>query len=393
MLNKFIRISFTSLLKLIFIKVKNKGLFLIFSAILSIIFTNSKYAFLYYHLIESSFQFYITDSNIVFISIKDCMNSIFMTIFFFYIIVHLKEKIITSNLKNKIEISMIVIMAILGAIFPVFIYIIFNYHDIICLKAWGIPAATDIALAIGIIRICKNALPLKMNFFLIMFAIIDDFIAIIMIAVFYNNRLHIEYFILIISSVMFLCWLINKRVILLSWYFMLGIFMWYCFLKLGIHPTIAGSILALLIPLQISQNNTSFINNNKLLTPYIDYIILPLFIFFNNGICLASINLFFLYHSIVTGIILGLFLGKIIGILLSILILKFWKIIILPKILKIKHYYYLSVVCGIGFTMSVFVALLVFEKYSLYLELAKGGIVIGSLFSAIITILSIKIFK
>jgi len=191
-----------------------------------------------------------------------------------------------------------------------------------------------------------------------------------------------------------LLYLLNRaKVSALEPYLIVGIFMWYFFFKSGIHSTIAGVILGIFIPLKISNNNSPLKRLEKTLAPYVEYLILPLFAFSNSGICFGSINLESLYHPVVIGIVLGLLIGKAFGISLAVHILKALKIITLPDNVRMKHYYYISVLCGIGFTMSLFIALIAFENNVLYLELAKIGIILGSLISTIVAIVLMKIFK
>ena len=370
----------------------NKGLLLFSCTVLAIIIANTKFASLYHHFLEQNFQISL-GSNSFSLSIHAWINEFFMAFFFLVVGMEIKREMIDGHLKSKSQRILPIVAACFGVIFPILIYIAFNHHDEIAMQAWAIPAATDIAFALGVFAVFGRKLPLTLRVFLTALAIIDDLIAIIIIALFYSNTLYLGYFIPIALCCILLYLLNRAKVSALEPYLIIGIFMWYFFFKSGIHSTISGVILAMFIPLKVSNNDFPLKRLEKILIPYVEYLILPLFAFSNSGICFGSINLASLHHSVVMGIVLGLLVGKTFGISLAVHILKALKIIILPENVQMKHYYYISVLCGIGFTMSLFIALIAFENNSIYLELAKIGIIFGSLISTIVAIVLMKIFK
>ena len=183
----------------------------------------------------------------------------------------------------------------------------------------------------------------------------------------------------------FLC---KIKIVQLKLYLIIGIFIWYFFLKSGIHPTIAGIVLAMFIPIAISRQYSPLTTLKTILTPYVEIIILPLFTFVNSGIHFESIKLESLCHSVTIGIVLGLVIGKPFGISLAIHILKYLRILKLEDDIRIEYYYIVSILSGIGFTMSIFIALIAFKDNYLYLQIAKSSIVLGSLISATTAVLA-----
>ncbi|WP_236869638.1 Na+/H+ antiporter NhaA [Candidatus Bandiella numerosa] len=370
----------------------SKGLLLFSCTVLAIIIANTKFASLYHRFIEQNFQISLGSSSFS-LSIHAWINEFLMALFFLVVGMEIKREMIDGHLKSKSQRILPIVAACFGVIFPVLIYIAFNYHDEIAMQAWAIPAATDIAFALGVFAVFGRKLPLALRVFLTALAIIDDLIAVIIIALFYSGTLYLSYFIPITLCCLLLYLLNRAKISALEPYLIIGIFMWYFFFKSGIHSTISGVILGMFIPVKVSNNNFPLKRLEKVLAPYVEYLILPLFAFSNSGICFGSINLASLHHSVVMGIVLGLLVGKTFGISLAVHILKALKIIILPENVQMKHYYYISVLCGIGFTMSLFIALIAFENNLIYLELAKIGIILGSLISTIAVVVLMKIFK
>lgn len=377
---------------LLFHQAVNKGLLLFSCTVLAIIIANTKFASLYHRFIEQNFQISLGPNSFS-LSIHAWINEFLMALFFLVVGMEIKREMIDGHLKSKSQRILPIVAACFGVIFPVLIYIAFNHHDEIAMQAWAITAATDIAFALGVFAVFGRKLPLTLRVFLTALAIIDDLIAVIIIALFYSGDLYLGYFILITLCCLLLYLLNRAKFSALGPYLIIGIFMWYFFFKSGIHSTISGVILGMFIPLKVSNNDFPLKRLEKVLAPYVEYLILPLFAFSNSGICFGSINLASLHHSVVIGIVLGLLVGKAFGISLTVHILKALKIIILPENVQMKHYYYISVLCGIGFTMSLFIALIAFENNLIYLELAKIGIILGSLISTIMAVVLMKIFK
>ena len=370
----------------------NKGALLFISAILAVIVSNSKFSYLYYSLIGQDLSLSLGSSTFSF-SLHQWTNEFLMAIFFLVVGMEIKKEMVVGSLKSRSQRIVPIIAACFGVIFPILIYIFFNYQDKVAMKAWAIPAATDIAFALGVFTIFNKNIPPTLRLLLIAIAVIDDLIAIVIIAFFYTRALHLEYFIPIIVCCISLYLLNRVKVFSMAIYLIIGVFMWYCFLRSGIHSTISGVVLSIFIPLKISNDHFPVKKIEKLLLPYVEYLILPLFVFVNSGISLTLMNFNSLLHPVVLGIALGLFVGKAFGIFVPIYIFKALKIITLQDDIKVKHYGYISILCGIGYTMSLFVGLIAFEHNVLYLELAKTGIIAGSILSSIVVITLMKIFK
>ncbi|MSO13991.1 Na+/H+ antiporter NhaA [Rickettsiales endosymbiont of Trichoplax sp. H2] len=377
---------------LLFHQAVHKGLLLFSSTVLAIVIANSQFYDLYHHFIEQNLEISLGQNSFS-LSVHAWVNEFLMAIFFLVVGMEIKREMIDGHLKSRSQRILPIVAACFGVIFPVLIYIALNYQDDIAMQAWAIPAATDIAFALGVFAVFGRRLPLTLRVFLTALAIIDDLIAVIIIALFYSGTLYLNYF-LPIGLCLLILYLLNKsKISALGPYLIVGLFMWYFFLKSGIHSTISGVILGIFIPLKLSENNFPLKRLEKILAPYVEYMVLPLFAFSNSGICFKSINFDSLLHPVVIGITCGLVIGKTIGISFAVHILKALKIINLPENVEMRHYYYISILCGIGFTMSLFIGLIAFEHNATYLELAKIGIILGSLISTFFAIILMKIFK
>ncbi len=373
-------------------KAVNKGLLLFGSTLMAILVANSSFTTLYSRFIEQNFQISF-DHNSFSLSVYQWINEFLMSIFFLVVAMTIKREMIEGHLKSTSQRIFPIIAACFGVILPVVIYIAFNYKDAIAIRGWATPAATDVAFALGIFTIFGKSLPITLRVFITALAIIDDLIAVIIITLFYSGSLHFEYCIPIIICCILLYFLNQLKLSILAPYLIIGIFMWYCFFKSGIHSTISGVMLGIFIPLKISNHNLPLKKLKKILTPPVEYFILPLFAFSNSGIHLQLINFESFYHPVVLGIALGLFIGKTLGISFVVYILKNLKIISFTGHVPIKYYYYVSMLCGIGFTMSLFISSIAFANHLIYLDLAKVGIILGSLISTVLAIILMKILK
>jgi len=371
-----------------------KGALLLISAILAIVLANSERgSSVYQFFAQQNIQINVGIWLLSF-SMHQLVNDFLMSIFFLVIGIEIKREIINGDLRTRSQRLMPTFAAIFGVVFPIIIYIVFNFKDNVAMKGWAIPASTDIAFSLALFSIFGKGLPKSLKVFLTALAVIDDLIAIFIIAVFYNHGLYYIYFIPISISMLFLYSLNRLQVSLLSPYIIIGCFMWYFFLHSGIHCTVSGVILGLFIP----YNSCEKLNYNLKLLELAsrrctEYIALPLFAFINSGIILKS-NVFEQFTTnVVMGITLGLVLGKIFGISLSIHILRIFKLFRLPEGVFMQHYYFASMICGIGFTMSLFVGLIAFKGNSHYIEMSRIGVMSGSVISAFLAIILSKILK
>ena len=385
-----IRQKLTSFILLLH-KVIDSNFLLLYGAIASIVVANSKFSILYHDFMKQNFQISF-GNNFFSLSIQEIINELLMSIFFLVIGMEIKREITDGHLKTKSQRTLPILAACSGVIFPIIIYTIFNYQDKIAIKGWAIPAATDIAFALSVFIIFGKKLPITLRIFITALAIIDDVISMIIITAFYSGTIRLEYLVLIILCCVVLYIFNRLNVSSLEFYLVIGLISWYCFFKSGIHSTISGIILGIFIPFKSSEDHSPLKKLEKILTPYVQYFILPLFAFANSGISLTSVKLGSFCHPVILGIVFGLFIGKTLGISFAVYVLKFFHLISFSDNITMKQYCYAGMLCGIGFTMSLFISSIAFAHHFVYFELAKVGITFGSLISVILVIVLMKIF-
>lgn len=315
------------------------------------------------------------------------INHGLMTIFFLVIGLEIKYEIMQGSLNSLRKAALPGISAIGGMIIPLLIYISFNVHNAITLRGWAIPTATDIAFASCILSLLGSKAPSNLKVFLIALAIFDDLAAIIIIAFFYSNHISIVFLDLSLICV-FLLFILNKWDILSIWaYSVVGFALWICLLKSGVQETLAGVILALMIPLQ-NKNAPSYSPLQKIrhiLHPWVFLIIIPLFAFANAGVSLLNLGTQNLHPTIILGILFGLFLGKQFGIFSASWIAVKLGVAALPDNVRWSELYATAIICGIGFTISLFIGSLAFNyRHTSYLNSVKIGVLTGSLLSGVI---------
>lgn len=314
------------------------------------------------------------------------INDGLMAIFFFLVGLELKRELLEGELSNKKNVILPGIGAIGGMIAPATIYYMFNHHDPIAVRGWAIPAATDIAFALGVITLLGSRVPIALKVFLTSLAIFDDIGAIIIIALFYTSKISIPALI-VVASLLPLLFAMNKsNVTSRSPYVFIGVIIWVATLKSGIHATLAGVLLAFFIPMK-SNKQPEYSPLKSLehsLHPIVAFIVLPIFAFANAGINLSGMTMDHLLHSVPLGIAFGLIFGKQIGIFgFCWLAIKLrWSL--LPRGMNWQMLYATSAICGIGFTMSLFIGSLSFDKSSALAFDERTGIIIGSLVSGIV---------
>jgi NhaA family Na+:H+ antiporter len=308
-----------------------------------------------------------------------------MPFFFLLVSLEVKRELIEGELNSRAKASLPLIAAIGGMVVPAAIYLAININQAIGIRGWAIPTATDIAFSLAILTLLRSSLPPTLKTFLTALAIIDDLGAIIIIAIFYTAQIQVVYFSLAILSLLLIFLLNRSGFINLGAYFLVGILLWFFIYKSGIHATIAGVLLGLFIPLKNSNRNYSPLKKlEHTLQPWVSYIILPLFAFANTGISLSEIKFATLFHPVTLGVFLGLFIGKQFGIFLACWTAVKLKIAQLPRAINWWHLYGVSVICGIGFTMSLFIGDLSFPDYQVnYHDYVKLGVLSGSILSGI----------
>jgi len=274
-----------------------------------------------------------------------------------------------------------------GMLVPALIYVYFNHADSVGIKGWAIPAATDIAFALGVLTLLGSRVPVSIKIFLTSLAIFDDIGAIIIIALFYTEQISLLSLVVVLVCIALL-WVLNRRgVESKSSYIVVGIIMWVAMLKSGVHATLAGVILAMFIPLRSKLNpeHSPLKSMEHDLHSVAAFGVLPIFAFANAGIAFEGVGREQLFHNVPLGIALGLFFGKQIGIFGFCWLAIKAKIVPLPASISWLSLYGTAVLCGIGFTMSLFISSLAFDSVditSIFDD--RLGIVIGSLASGIV---------
>ncbi len=321
------------------------------------------------------------------------VNDGLMALFFFLIGLEVKREVLIGKLRSKEQIVLPGIAAVAGIVFPALIYVVLNYDDALGMRGWAVPSATDIAFALGVFSLFGRSLPISLKLFLLSVAIFDDIGAIIIIALFYSNELStLSLSVAFIGlSVLFLFNYFKLR--FFAAYVLVGLVVWASVLKSGVHATLAGFLVAWFIPLGIkTEHDDSMLESAEHgLQPWVAFFVLPLFAFANTGINLNGISWSHLIEPITLGITLGLFVGKQIGVFgVSWLIVKMrWAK--LPEDATWMQFYGVSLLCGIGFTMSLFIGRLAYETASSeILNQVKLGVLLGTLLSAVVGALVIR---
>jgi Na+/H+ antiporter NhaA len=372
----------------------SSGIVLLVFAVIAIIIANSSLAGAYENILHT----YITIGYKKFslsMSILHWVNDGLMAIFFLVVGMEIKREIKFGELKSLRKTILPVSAAIGGMIVPAIIYALFNYKEP-TITGWGIPMATDIAFALGILSLVGRKAPKGIIVFLTALAIVDDLGAIIVIAVFYTSQIS---WIVLIFAVIILCVLIMANrfnVESTAVYIILGIVLWICVLKSGIHATIAGVLLGMVIPAgkNVHEFEVSIMHKlEHILTPWSSFVIMPIFALANSGIVIGISSLSIgLFEPMSLGIIFGLFIGKQIGIFGASYILVKLNIASLPYQVTKRHLYGASVLGGIGFTMSLFVSALSFADQTVLNE-AKVSIMIASILAALVGGIAFTLIK
>jgi NhaA family Na+:H+ antiporter len=315
------------------------------------------------------------------------INDGLMAIFFFFVGLELKREILEGELSDRRNIVLPALAAIGGMIAPALIYVAFNSGDEVALQGWAIPAATDIAFALGILALLGSRVPIGLKVLLVSIAIFDDLGAILIIALFYTSNLSLNALLVTIPLLLFLFVLNRRGVTSTMPYMLVGILVWVAVLKSGVHATLAGVVLAFFIPMRDPKTpgRSPLKELEHDLHHAVAYGILPVFAFANAGIPLGDADLDFILHPVSMGIAAGLFLGKQIGIFgLCWLGVKV-GLAQLPKGIDWLRLYGVAALCGVGFTMSLFIGSLAFEETGVNLLFDERlGIIIGSLLSGIL---------
>lgn len=362
------------------------GILLMLAAILAMIFANTSLN-VYYDLFLTTPVAVQVGSLEIAKPLLLWINDGLMAVFFFLVGLELKRELLEGELSDKKNIILPAVGAIGGMLFPALIYVYFNYDDAIALKGWAIPAATDIAFALGVLALLGTRVPVSLKIFLTSLAIFDDIGAILIIAFFYTAKISMSALIIVAICVPVLALFNRMNIESKSMYILVGIIMWVATLKSGVHATLAGVILAMFIPIK-SKSDPSFSPLKSMehdLHSVVAYFILPVFAFANAGISFSGVGLEQLQHDVPMGIALGLIVGKLIGVFGLCWVAVKMGLTKLPNDMTFTNLFGTAALCGIGFTMSLFVGSLAFEETGVNLLFDERlGIILGSLVSGII---------
>ena len=360
------------------------GLVLLFAAILALIISNGSFGEIYFSTLEQYIILGTKEFGLK-LSVLHWINDVLMAIFFFFVSLEIKREFIQGELSNPKQAMLPIIGAIGGMVIPALFYIVINYSDSTTLNGWAIPSATDIAFSLGVLSLLGKRVPISLKVFLTALAIIDDLGAIVIIAFFYSGNIEVKYLVLMLLSLIVLIGLNRFKIKSFIPFLIVGIFLWDFTHQSGIHATIAGVLLALTIPHTKNKSKESMLLKLEHgLSPYVAFGIMPIFAFANAGVSLEGLTFASLLNPVPLGIVLGLFFGKQIGVFaLSYISVKL-KFADKPSGSTWLNLYGVSILTGIGFTMSLFVGNLAFANNLEYMDGVKIGVLTGSLLSTLL---------
>lgn len=356
-----------------FLKLESaSGIVLFFSAFISMIWANSSLAMLHQQF-NGTFLFWINEG--------------LMSVFFLLVGLELKRGFLDGQLSSLSQIILPAFAALGGMLIPAVIYALVNHGNSVTLKGWATPVATDIAFALGALSVFGRRIPYSLKLFLLTLAIFDDLGAILIITVFYANNVCFLSLFQAAILLLILCIFNVLRIVFLTPYLLVGTWLWLCLVHSGLHPSLAGVLLAFTIPNSNDLKSSPLDRLERILNPWVGFVIMPLFALANTGFSLQGLTLDILTDMVVLGIVLGLFVGKQVGVFGFSWLLIRMKWSKLPKKTSWSQLYGVALLCGIGFTMSLFLGTLSFQNEVIYLSEVRLGVMIGSILSGITGIL------
>ena len=313
------------------------------------------------------------------------INDGLMAVFFFLVGLELKREFLEGELSTPAQVTLPIVAAMGGMVVPALVYAGFNAGDPVAMNGWAIPAATDIAFALGVLTLLGDRVPPSLKIFLLALAIIDDLGAIVIIAIFYADDLSGGALFAALVCILLLLVLNVSGVMRSAAYYLVGIALWLAVLKSGVHATLAGVVCALFVPLKspVASAASPLRALEHDLHPWVAYGILPLFAFANAGVDLAGLSFGSVLEPVPLGIAAGLLVGKQVGIFGTVWLMVKLRWARRPEGARWSHLYGVSILCGIGFTMSFFIGSLAFEgRGESYATAVRVGVLCGSLVSA-----------
>jgi len=355
------------------------GLLLMACALLALFVANSPLAEGYFHALHVPFAG---------LDLLHWINDGLMAIFFLFVGLEIKREFLDGQLSTWANRALPCIAAAGGVVVPGLVYAGLNAGSPETLRGWAIPAATDIAFALGVLSLLGSRVPTSLKVFLATLAIVDDLVAVLIIAVFYTAELNTAALAGALLVTLVLAGFNRLKIKRLAPYLVLGVALWWLVLLSGVHATIAGVVLAMTIPLHASKaapdDSTSPLHRlEHALSPWVAFLVVPIFGFANAGVSFAGMTPAVLTEPVTLGVAMGLFLGKQIGVFGAAWLAIRLGVARLPVAASWLQLYGVSLLCGIGFTMSLFIGLLAFPDAALQNEV-KVGVLVGSLSSALI---------
>jgi len=372
------------------------GIILMIATVVAMIFANSPLHVVYDFILETPLEVRLGRHIHIAKPLLLWINDGLMAVFFFLIGLEVKREVLVGQLSSRAQIVLPGVAAVGGMLVPAIVYVMLNAGNSDALNGWAIPAATDIAFALGILALLGDRVPASLKIFLLALAIMDDLGAIVIIAIFYSGDISMT--MLILSSICLAILIVFNRLKIerIAPYILVGVFLWIFVLKSGVHATLAGVALAFFIPLK-SKKDPEYSPLEHLeheLHPWVSFLILPVFAFANAGIPLSGMGFSDLFHPVPLGIMLGLVVGKLIGVYGFSMVAIKMGVAQIPEKANQQHLLGVAALCGVGFTMSLFIGGLAFEHVGgdavAYLTSHRLGILSGSLIAGISGYLILK---
>jgi NhaA family Na+:H+ antiporter len=318
------------------------------------------------------------------------INDGLMALFFLLVGLEIKREILEGQLASREQASLPVIAALGGLAVPALIYFSINWSNPVDVRGWAIPAATDIAFALGVISLLGKRVPESLKVCLVALAIIDDLAAIVIICLFYTGGIVLGYLATAAAATLMLLMLNRFEVTAVGAYIAVGVLLWLFVLKSGVHATLAGVVTALAIPLRVEKGGSPLKELEHSLHPWVVFGILPLFAFANSGVPLGGMSPDFLLEPVTAGITIGLFAGKQLGVMAATWAAVALGLCSLPEGVRWRQYYGMALLTGIGFTMSLFIGNLAFDTAN-HANSVRVGVIFGSLLSGLLGYLVLRL--
>ena len=315
------------------------------------------------------------------------MNEGLMALFFMLLALEIKREVVEGELSSFRQVILPLIAAVGGIVVPIAVYFIVIRGNMANVAGWAIPTTTDVALVLGLLALLGDRIPTNLKIFFIALSIVDDIVAVILIAIFYSNDVSVYSLMIALIGVVALILLNIRGVTHSAVYFVIGLVIWVAVIKSGVHATLAGIAVGFCVPLRNKKDpqHSPLRDLEHALHPWVAFLIAPLFVFMNAGVPFAGDVDVGFFHPVPMAIAMGLFLGKQIGIFLAVLIAVKCRITKLPDGVNWAQMYGISVLSGIGFTMSLFIASLAFEQGTFEIA-SRQGILTGSFLSALLAL-------